>query len=121
MVHSQHKGRAYEQKINRIINQYFDFKDKQKLVRTPLSGGLDFSKEDSTSVVPNFFTSMFWLEYKNREAGNVYNWYKVSADKKPVGNTKIPIVIHTKNQEKDFVTLHLDDFLYIVSFVTKIK
>ena len=120
MVHSQAKGKAYEQRINRIINQYFDFRDKQKLVRTSVMGG-DFKNEDSMSYVPNFFTSMFWLEYKNREAGNVYNWYEVSKNKKPIGNTKIPIVIHTRNFFGDLVTLSLEDFLYIVSFIKETK
>jgi hypothetical protein len=120
MVHSQVKGKAYEQKINRIINQYFDFRDKQKLVRTSVMGG-DFKNEDSMSYAHNFFTDTFWIEMKNREAGNVYNWYETSKSKKPIGNTKIPIVIHTRNFFGDFVTLSLEDFLYIVSKIKEIK
>lgn len=117
MINSKRKGDEYERKVAGIINRYFGLEDKQRLQRIPMSGATDFSREDISSPQKNFFTEQFWIECKKREAGNIYNWYWTSANKKAIGNRKVPIVIHSRNNEKDFVTLLLDDFLYLVSFL----
>jgi len=105
-VNIQEKGKRFERRIAKTLSQMFG----QDIRRTPNSGGLSLKGDIMT--VQEGPLKRFHYELKHHETVKIWDFIKQSqADADP---GKIPLVIFTRNQADDYVTLKFDDFFNLV-------
>jgi len=105
---SQQKGKRFEREVAKQINKKFE---NANCRRTPLSGGMDF-KGDICSINDNSIVSEFSFECKNQEKLNI--WKALEQSRNDAPQRTMPVVVFTKNHEKDYIALELEDFLNII-------
>ena len=105
---SKRKGANYERKIAKLLSDAFD----TKVSRIPCSGALPGwagDLRDLTGVLKDFV----W-ELKCQEKLNI--WSALSqAEREALGSTRMPVVVFTRNNAKNYVALELNDFLSILA------
>lgn len=108
---ARNKGADYERRLAKILSAKFgiDVKrtggtERSKIVN---KGDVNASKYEDTII-----NDFFW-EAKCRESWAILDWYK-KAELDGQGTTLMPVVVATKNFERDYVFLTLDDFLRIL-------
>ena len=104
---SQQKGKRFEREVAKQINKKFE----TNVRRTPLSGGLNF-KGDIICIDDNSIISEFSWECKNQEKLNIWKALQQSRNDAPART--MPVVVFTKNHEKEYISLELEDFLNII-------
>ena len=106
-LNANKKGKRFELQCSKMINAKFGTKVK----RTPNSGGLDL-KGDILCIDDNSIISEFSFECKNQEKLNIWKALEQSRNDAPSG--KLPVVVFTKNHERDYIALEFEDFMNIV-------
>jgi len=104
---SQQKGKRFEREVAKQINKKFE----TNVRRTPLSGGMAF-KGDIICIDDNSIISEFSFECKNQEKLNI--WKALEQSRNDAPQRTMPVVVFTKNHEKDYIALELEDFLNII-------
>jgi len=104
---SQQKGKRFEREIAKQINKKFE----TNVRRTPLSGGLSF-KGDIISIDDNSIISEFSWECKNQEKLNI--WKALEQSRNDAPQRTMPVVVFTKNHERDYVALEFEDFMNLL-------
>ncbi len=112
MINAQQKGKRFELQIAKLLNEKFGANVK----RTPNSGGLSIKGDimDTQGIL-----SEFHFELKNQEKLNIWKALQQARNDKRIG--KIPLVIFTKNHEKDYAALELDDLLNLILEVAEYR
>ena len=93
-LNANKKGKRFELQVAKYLSNMFN----SKISRTPNSGGL----------------SEFNWECKNQEKLNIWKALEQSANDCIGSHTKKPLVVFTKNFEKDYCALRLEDFVQIL-------
>lgn len=99
------KGKNFEREISKILSSWWG----KELRRVPNSGGLNIKGDIMTSDIKDMTNFPFHFELKKQERHNVRDYYKQAEFDCPTG--KIPAVIFSKNNDKTFIMLKLEDFL----------
>lgn len=110
-INSNRKGKEFEQRIARQINEQFGTNVK----RTPNSGGLSIKGDIIATSGP---LSAYHFELKNQEKLNIWKaLHQARGDR----GSRLPLVVFTKNLEADYVALELSDFLNILKELEDMK
>ena len=105
-LNANQKGKRFELKIAKDLAKRF----KTDIKRTPNSGGLSFKGDILTT---NGILSEYSWECKNQEKLNIWKALEQS-EGDARGTLKTPVVVFTKNFEKDYIALQYDDFVNIL-------
>jgi len=108
---SQKKGADYERAIANKLKLKFgvDVKRTGAQERWKSIGG-DVNAPSYVDTILN----RFQIECKKRESWAILNWFKKTQDESgPQG--RIPIVVASKNHEKDYLFMEFDDFIKILN------
>lgn len=103
---SKIKGKTYERKVAKILSKAFN----TKVQRVPCSGAFEDWKGDLRDLT-GVLKSFVW-ECKHQERLNIWDCLRQSQAQSSAG--RIPVLVFTKNYEKDFVALELQDFISIL-------
>ena len=106
-MNSQKKGKRFELKVAKYLSREFN---NIKISRTPNSGGL--SLKGDIMATQGILSEFNW-ECKNQEKLNIWKALEQSAND-CIGSHKQPLVVFTKNFEKDYVALRLEDFVQLL-------
>ena len=109
MLNANKKGKRFELQIAKYLSKEFN---NIKISRTPNSGGLSL-KGDILCTDDNSILSKFNWECKNQEKLNIWKALEQSRND-CIGSHKEPLVVFTKNFEKDYVALELKDFVQLL-------
>ena len=113
MINSSQKGKRGEREVVSIINKYLGTNFR----RTPNSGGLSFKGDiidiDNTNPLYDFH-----IEIKNTNTLQIPKWMDQIEKDQPLGKTGLLIA---KFKGKWFSLLSLQDFLYLVSEIMRLK
>ncbi len=110
---SKVKGNNYERKIANILSKAFD----TKVYRVPCSGALPGwagDLRDLTGVLKNYV----W-ECKNQQKLSI--WAALKQSELEATGGRVPVVVFTKNHEKDYVAMQLKDFINILKELEDLK
>lgn len=100
------KGSQFERKIAKKINFYLkEYGIEAK--RMPLSGGGWMKGDIWTNKLPVTF------ECKNQEKWKPLQWFS-QVEGENEGSGKIPVVVMSRNRERDFAMLLFDDLLFLM-------
>ena len=105
-LNANKKGKRFELKIAKDLAKRF----KTDIKRTPNSGGLSFKGDILTT---SGILSEYSWECKNQEKLNIWKALEQS-EGDARGTLKTPVVVFTKNFEKDYIALQYDDFVNIL-------
>ena len=105
-LNSQKKGKRFELQIAKYLSKEFE----TSIRRTPNSGGLSIKGD---IMATQGILSEFNWECKNQEKLNIWKALEQSRND-CIGSHKEPLVVFTKNFEKDYVALELKDFVQIL-------
>ena len=106
-INANQKGKRFERDVAKMLNNKFE---NSHVKRTPNSGGLSI-KGDIICIDDNSIISEFSIECKNQEKLNI--WKALEQSRNDSGY-RIPLVVFTKNHEKDYVALEFEDFMNIL-------
>ncbi len=110
-LNSQKKGKRFELQVAKYLSREFN---NIKISRTPNSGGLSL-KGDILCTDDNSILSKFNWECKNQEKLNIWKaLHQSEGDCSTMGNRKKALVVFTKNFEKNYVSLSLEDFVQLL-------
>lgn len=104
-MNSINKGKRFEREIAKQISKAFGIDCK----RTPCSGGMSF-KGDIISL--SGMAARFHWECKNQEKLNI--WKANDQARRDCQTPKIPVVVYTKNNEINYVSLEFEDFINLL-------
>ena len=105
-MNANKKGKRFELQIAKYLSREFE----TEIRRTPNSGGLSIKGD---IIATKGILSEFNWECKNQEKLNI--WKALQQSKNDcIGTQKQPLVIFTKNFEKEYVALKLDDFVQLL-------
>ena len=104
MKHPLKKGKNYERKIAKILSDAFDCNVR----RTPGSGNLDIKGDLRNLSGP---LEGFVFELKKQEHLNI--WKALEQTFLEAGH-KIGVLIFSRNNERDYVCIDLQDFIAIL-------
>ena len=107
-MNANKKGKRFELKVAKYLAE----KLQANIRRTPNSGGLSM-KGDILCIDDNSILSEFNWECKNQEKLNIWKALEQSRSD-CLGNAKMPVVCFTKNFERDYVAIELDDFVNLL-------
>ena len=107
-MNANKKGKRFELKVAKYLAERLD----ANIRRTPNSGGLSM-KGDILCIDDNSILSEFNWECKNQEKLNIWKALEQSRND-CLGNAKMPVVCFTKNHERDYIALELDDFVNLL-------
>jgi len=107
-MNSQKKGKRFELSISKYLSKIFN----SKISRTPNSGGLSL-KGDILCTDDNSILSKFNWECKNQEKLNIWKALEQSRND-CIGSHKEPLVVFTKNFEKDYLACELETFVQLL-------
>ena len=105
-LNSQKKGKRFELQVAKYLSKEFE----TSIRRTPNSGGLSIKGD---IMATQGILSEFNWECKNQEKLNIWKALEQSRND-CIGSHKEPLVVFTKNFEKDYVALELKDFVQIL-------
>jgi len=105
-LNSQKKGKRFELQIAKYLSKEFE----TSIRRTPNSGGLSIKGD---IMATQGILSEFNWECKNQEKLNIWKALEQSRND-CIGSHKEPLVVFTKNFEKDYIALELKDFVQIL-------
>jgi Holliday junction resolvase len=106
MLNANKKGKRFELSISKYLSKMFN----EDIKRTPNSGGLSIKGD---IMATQGILSEFNWECKNQEKLNI--WKALDQSRNDcIGSHKEPLVVFTKNFEKDYVALELKDFVQIL-------
>lgn len=108
MINSNKKGKRFELRVAKYLAE----KLNAHIRRTPNSGGLSM-KGDIMCIDDQSILSEFNWECKNQEKLNIWKALEQSRND-CLGNPKTPVVVFTKNHERDYVALEMDDFVNLL-------
>ena len=100
------KGKRFELQVAKYLSKEFN----SEIRRTPNSGGL--SLKGDIMATQGILSEFNW-ECKNQEKLNIWKALEQSAND-CIGSHKQPLVVFTKNYEKDYVALRLEDFTQLL-------
>ena len=103
-INANKKGKNFERAVARILNIAFN----TNVRRTPMSGG-SFIKGDIVDINPDSILFDYHFECKNQEKLNIWKALAQARYDRPMNKT--PLVVFTKNFEKNYVALELEDFI----------
>ena len=106
-MNANKKGKRFELKVAKYLSREFN---KIKISRTPNSGGL--SLKGDIMATQGILSEFNW-ECKNQEKLNIWKALEQSAND-CIGSHKQPLVVFTKNFEKDYCALRLEDFVQLL-------
>ena len=106
MLNANKKGKRFELQIAKYLSKEFETSIK----RTPNSGGLSIKGD---IMATQGILSEFNWECKNQEKLNIWKALEQSRND-CIGSHKEPLVVFTKNFEKDYVALELKDFVQLL-------
>ena len=104
-MNAKQKGNRFEREVAKILNKKFD----ANVRRTPMSGGMGF-KGDIIQLTG--ILSRFSIECKNQEKLNI--WKALEQSRNDAERMKIPVVVFTRNRDRNYIALELDDFLNLI-------
>lgn len=105
-MNSNKKGKRFELQVAKYLSKEFN----SEIRRTPNSGGLSIKGD---IMATQGILSEFNWECKNQEKLNIWKALEQSAND-CIGSHKQPLVVFTKNYEKDYVALRLEDFTQLL-------
>lgn len=105
-MNANKKGKRFELKVAKYLAE----KLQANIRRTPNSGGLSM-KGDILCIDDQSILSEFNWECKNQEKLNI--WKALEQSRNDAGY-KTSVVVFTKNFERDYVALELDDFVNLL-------
>ena len=105
-MNANKKGKRFELQVAKYLSKEFD----SEIRRTPNSGGLSIKGD---IMATQGILSEFNWECKNQEKLNIWKALEQSAND-CIGSHKQPLVVFTKNYEKDYVALRLQDFTQLL-------
>ena len=105
-MNSQKKGKRFELQVAKYLSKEFE----TSIRRTPNSGGLSIKGD---IMATQGILSEFNWECKNQEKLNIWKALEQSRND-CIGSHKEPLVVFTKNFEKDYIALELKDFVQIL-------
>ena len=108
-MNANKKGKRFELKVAKYLAE----KLQANIKRTPNSGGLSM-KGDILCIDDNSILSEFNWECKNQEKLNIWKALEQSRNDCLGNANKLPVVCFTKNFERDYVALELDDFVNLL-------
>ena len=106
-INANQKGKRFERDVAKQLNKAFN----TNVRRTPMSGGMSI-KGDIIDINPDSILSEFHFECKNQEKLNI--WKALAQSRSDCPRRKIPLVVFTKNHERDFVTIEFNDFINLL-------
>ena len=106
MLNANKKGKRFELQVAKYLSREFETSIK----RTPNSGGLSIKGD---IMATQGILSEFNWECKNQEKLNIWKALEQSRND-CIGSHKEPLVVFTKNFEKDYVALELKDFVQLL-------
>ena len=98
------KGKNYERHIARLLGEAFGCNVR----RTPGSGNLDI-KGDLRNLAGTL--EKFCFECKKQEHLNIWKCLKQTMDE---AGSKVGVLIFSRNNEKDYVTMELNDWIALL-------
>jgi Holliday junction resolvase len=105
-LNANKKGKRFELQVAKYLSNMFN----SKISRTPNSGGL--SLKGDIMATQGILSEFNW-ECKNQEKLNIWKALEQSAND-CIGSHKQPLVVFTKNFEKDYCALRLEDFVQLL-------
>tara|TARA_Y100000114_G_scaffold124533_1_gene120360 strand:- start:140 stop:484 length:345 start_codon:yes stop_codon:yes gene_type:complete len=105
-MNANKKGKRFELQVAKYLSKEFS----SEIRRTPNSGGL--SIKGDIMATQGILSDFNW-ECKNQEKLNIWKALEQSAND-CIGSHKQPLVVFTKNYEKDYVALRLEDFTQLL-------
>ena len=105
-MNSQKKGKRFELQVAKYLSKMFN----SKISRTPNSGGL--SLKGDIMATQGILSEFNW-ECKNQEKLNIWKALEQSAND-CIGSHKQPLVVFTKNFEKDYVACEMETFVQLL-------
>ena len=99
-INSKKKGDRFERDVAKQLNKKFN----TNVRRTPMSGGMDNFKGDIIDINPDSILFDYHWECKNQEKLNIWKALEQARNDKPMGKT--PVVVFTKNFEKQYNALN---------------
>ena len=105
-MNANKKGKRFELQVAKYLSKEFN----SEIRRTPNSGGL--SIKGDIMATQGILSEYNW-ECKNQEKLNIWKALEQSAND-CIGSHKQPLVVFTKNYEKDYVALRLEDFTQLL-------
>ena len=105
-LNANKKGKRFELQVAKYLSKEFE----TSIRRTPNSGGLSIKGD---LLATQGILSEFNWECKNQEKLNIWKALEQSRND-CIGSHKEPLVVFTKNFEKDYVALELKDFVQIL-------
>ena len=106
-MNAKQKGNRFEREVAKQINKKFG----TNVRRTPLSGGMNF-KGDIICIDDNSIISEFSWECKNQEKLNI--WKALEQSRNDAPQRTMPVLVFTKNHERDYVALEFEDFMNLL-------
>jgi len=105
-MNSQKKGKRFELSISKYLSKMFN----EDIKRTPNSGGL--SLKGDIMATKGILSEFNW-ECKNQEKLNIWKALEQSAND-CIGSHKQPLVVFTKNFEKDYIACEMETFVQLL-------
>lgn len=107
-MNSNQKGKRFELRVAKYLGE----KLKANIKRTPNSGGLSL-KGDILCIDDQSILSEFNWECKNQEKLNIWKALEQSRND-CLRSRKMATVVFTKNHERDYIALELEDFVNLL-------
>lgn len=106
MLNANKKGKRFELSISKYLSKMFN----EDIKRTPNSGGLSIKGD---IMATQGILSEFNWECKNQEKLNI--WKALDQSRNDcIGSHKEPLVVFTKNFEKDYLACELETFVQLL-------
>ena len=105
-MNANKKGKRFELQVAKYLSREFE----TEIRRTPNSGGLSIKGD---IMATQGILSEFNWECKNQEKLNIWKALEQSTND-CIGSHKQPLVVFTKNFEKDYCALRLEDFVQLL-------
>ena len=106
-MNANKKGKRFELSISKYLSKMFN----EDIKRTPNSGGL--SLKGDIMATQGILSEFNW-ECKNQEKLNIWKALEQSANDCIGSHNKKPLVVFTKNFEKDYVACELETFVQLL-------
>ena len=113
-MNANQKGKRFERNVAKQLNNKFN----TNVRRTPMSGGMSI-KGDIIDINPDSVLYDYHFECKNQEKLNIWKALAQARADKPLGKT--PIVVFTKNFEKDYACLEFEDFMNLLLTIQQLQ
>ena len=108
---ARNKGATFERALSKKLSSAFGI-DVKRTGGTERSKIVNKGDVNASKYIKTILNDFFW-EAKNRESWSIIDWYKKACDDAQ-GTVLKPVVVATKNQEKDYVFMSLDDFIKVL-------